>query len=308
MDEFRPELLVALGDDGGLGAVGWAVARARRSGLDLRLVHVVPPRQGLAGPENLLVTFDAVELVGSQIVRTAVERVEALAGGELTVNTGVPTGHPVAVLARLATGGCAAVVMQHRTDRSDGHLHGSVAAGVASRVTTPVISVPDTWTARPAGGTDPAGGRRHVTIGVADPDDAEELIEHALVAAALEPGSCLTLLHAWHVPATYELGLLPPDFETGWVEQEARALNELAVRWQRKLADMEVETRLEHGSAESVLVQASSNSDLLILGRTHQHPVRHVGPVAAALLRRSECPVEIVPTRIGSRQARDARS
>jgi nucleotide-binding universal stress UspA family protein len=296
MDEFRPELLVALGDEAGTGAVDWAVSRASESGLALRLVHVVHPPRGLAGPDNLLLTFDAVELVGRQIVRSAAERVVNLTGRELTVTTATPTGHPVGALIRQVTTSCVAVVMQHRPGLRDGRLFGgSVVAGVAGRVHVPVISVPDTWSPRPPGPTEMPGPAPHVTIGVATLDHADELIEHALATAPLGAGSCLTLLHAWHIPVPYELGLRTPDFATGWIERETRVLQELATPWQGKFPHIDVETRLEHGHPASVLADASRNSDHLVLGRSHAHPVRHVGSVAATLLRQSACPVELVP-------------
>lgn len=295
MDEQRPELLVALGDDGGLAALDWAVARALRSGLGLRLVHVVHPPRGLAGPENLLLDFDAVELVGRQIVRSGLERVADLSGGDLTVRTAVPAGHAVGVLSRLATG-CTAVIAQHRPHGHDGHLFGgSVTAGVASRVKVPVVSVPDDWVPGPAEPTDALGVARRVTVGVASTEDADELIGHVIATAALGPGACLTLVHAWHVPAAYELGLMPPDFEVGWLERETRALDELAAPWQGRYPLVELETRVEHGRPVSVLVEASRNSAHLVLGRAHAHPLRHVGSVAAALLRHAACPVELVP-------------
>lgn len=297
MEEPRRELLVALGDDGGLGAVDWAVARAWRTGLSLRLVHVVHPPRGLARPENILLTFDTAELVGRELVSAALERVQDLAGGEITVRTAAPTGHAVEVLTSLAAG-CIAVVAQHRAHGWAGHMFGgSVTAGVAVRVDVPVVSVPHTWDA--ASDARVRGGGAiapRVTVGVARSEEADDLVAHALDTAALEPNSCLTILHAWHVPAAYELGLMPPDFEVGWVERETRALTDLAEAWQEELPPgVGVETRLVHAHPVTALVEASRNSDHLVLGRSHAHPPRHVGSVSAALLRHSTCPVELVP-------------
>lgn len=292
MSELRPELLVALGDADGFGAVDWAVERALRSGLDLCLVHVVHPPRGLAGPENLLLSFDAVELVGRQIVRAAMERIEDSAGGVLTVRTAVPTGHAVGVLVRMAAG-CATVVTQHHPAGNAAQIFGgSVPAGVASRVDTPVVSVPHDWVPRPT----PAGGglEERVTVGVAGVED-DALIEHALAGSA-DGESCVTLLHALHVSAAYELALMPPDFEAGLVEREAKVLNDVAEPWRARYPGVQVETRLMRGRRPaSALVDASHASDHVVIGRSHPHRVRYLGSVAAALLRHSACPVEVVP-------------
>ena len=203
MDEQGPELGGPRRRRGSCGA-RLGGGPGAQIGLGLRLVHVVHPPRGLAGPENLLLDFDAAELVGRQIVRSGLERVADLAGSDLTVRTAVPAGHAVGVLSRLAAG-CTAVIAQHRTHGHDGHLFGgSVTAGVASRVKVPVVSVPDDWVPGPSEPTDALGVARRVTVGVASTDDADELIGHVLATAALGPGACLTLVHAWHVPAVYE--------------------------------------------------------------------------------------------------------
>jgi nucleotide-binding universal stress UspA family protein len=296
MDEQRPELLVALGEEEGRGALDWAVDRALRSGLSLRLVHVVHAR-GAAGPENILMTSDAAELAGRQIVRAALERVEDLAGDRVPVTTSVPTGHAVDILASQADG-CTAVVVQHDPYVRPGHVFGgTVAEGVAARVDVPVVSVPATWVAahgdpaRVEGGLTP-----RVTVGVAIPQETDELVAHAIRSADPGPGDCVTILHAWHVPAAYELGLMPPDFQAPMVEHDERELADLAEAWQTRLPGIQVETRLVHARPVDALVQASHNSDHLVLGRSRRSAPRHVGSVASALLRRSECPVELVPS------------
>lgn len=291
MKHVAREMLVALGDDGGRAALDWAVDRALTSGCDLRLVHVVHPPEGLAGPENLLLDFDAARLAGREIVLSAAARVADAVAGRVSVSIDSPTGQVVEELTELADH-CVAVVVQHRRRSRLGQvLGGSVAAGLAGRARVPVVSVPDDWAPRDR----PAGLPSRITVGVADVDGGAALVAHAVEGAA-RSGAAVTLLHAWDVPAAYELAPLRPDHLVQADERATRAMEDLASPWRQKYPDSDIELRVTRGRPAEMLFDASQDSDLVVLGRARGHvPLRRLGSVARALLRESACPVEIVP-------------
>ena len=289
----RDELLVAVGDEAGFAALDWAVARALVSGLNLHVVHVAHSRHMLTGQTHPASDVDAPESIGTHLVQVALQRVEKKSGAALRVRTSVPTGRPAAVLAEMASD-YAAVVLQHRPHGAAASLFGSsVAADVVARAEVPVVSVPQAWETRlasRAGGLAP-----RVTVGVAEPAAADALIGHAIDTCRGREW-LVTLLHAWHVSAAHELGLQSQDFAADWVEREAKRLNDLAAAWRSKTPNGTIESRILHGRPGSVLQEVSRDSEHLVVGRSHAHPLGHVGSVTASLLRHAACPVEVVPT------------
>ncbi|RYU11510.1 universal stress protein [Nocardioides iriomotensis] len=292
MTDLRTTLLVAIGDDDSSAALAWAVDRAARSGQDLRLVHVAHGTHGLAGPESLLLSFEAAELAGRQIVRAAQERALDAAEGRFEVDVDVPVGGIVSVLTDLA-GSHAGVVLQHRRRTRVGQvLAGSVTSAVAARAAVPVVSVPDGWS-----GPAPAGNgvRSRVVVGIEDLDGADDLMAHA-VDLATRTHADLTLLHAWDVPTAYELSLLDPEHMDTWRAETTQALEGLAALWRDKAPDVGVDARVTRGRPAEVLTAVSHDCDLLLVGHAHHRvPGHHLGSVARAVLRESACPVEIVP-------------
>lgn len=286
------ELLVAVGDDGGAAAVGWAAGHAVRAGVGLCLVHVAGhARHMFPGRSHDTTTRDDAQLVGRQLVEAAAARVDELTDGAVPVRTEVRTGGVVAALADLGST-CGSVVLSHRPHGAASVFRDSVALDVAARVDVPVVSVPQGWRSEPA--SDDGGLALRVSVGVADPAGAEPLITRA-VERFRGHDWVLSLLHAWHVSAARELGLQPQDFAAEGMEREARRLSELASAWQSTTPDVDVESRLLHGRAVSVLQEVSQDSDHLVVGRSHRRPSGHVGSVTAALLRHAACPVEVVP-------------
>jgi nucleotide-binding universal stress UspA family protein len=292
MTDTRSTLLVAIGDDDSSAALAWAVDRADRAGYDLRLVHVAHSPHGLAGPESLLVSFEAAELAGRQIVRAAQERALDAADGRVQVDVDVPVGGIVHVLTDLAAS-CVAVVLQHRRRTRVGQvLAGSVTTAVAARSAVPVVSVPDGW-AGPATRSDAM--RPRVTVAIDDLDGADELMSRA-VEVATQTGADLSLLHAWDVPTAYELSLISPEHMDAWRAGATEALEGLASVWRDKAPGLGVEAHVARGRPAEVLTAASHDCDLLILGRGHTRvPGPHLGSVARAVLRESASPVEVVP-------------
>jgi nucleotide-binding universal stress UspA family protein len=268
------------------------VDRAARAGHDLRLVHVAHSPHGLAGPNSLLLSFEAAQLAGKQIVRVAQERALDAAEGRFEVAIDVPVGGVVPVLTDLS-GSYAGVVLQHRRRTRVGQvLSGSVTSAVAARSEVPVVSVPDGWTGpeRHADGTRP-----RIVVGIDELDGADELMGHA-VEVATHTDADLTLLHAWDIPTAYELSLIDPDHMNAWRAEATDALEGLAFAWREKAPGLAVDAHVTRGRPAEVLTAASHDCDLLLVGRGHTRvPGHHLGSVVRAVLRESACPVEVAP-------------
>lgn len=289
MNAARPYILVGVGEEDVTAAVEWAVERAAASGHDIRLVHAAHSPYGLAGPETILLSFESAELAGRALVRGAEERALDAARGRVGVAADVVVGAPVPVLTDLSKHSAGVVLQHRRRSRLAQIVSGSVSAGVAARADVPVVSVPDDWSPRAA--DEPA----RITVGVSDLDGADQLIARALDVAGSDH-AVVTLLHAWDVPAAYEVSLLSPEELTDWERRTAKDLQSLADTWKDKAPGVTIETRAVRGRTADVLVTASHDSDLLLVARARTWvPGHHLGSVARAVLRESACPVEVVP-------------
>jgi nucleotide-binding universal stress UspA family protein len=117
---------------------------------------------------------------------------------------------------------------------------------------------------------------------------------------AARRGTALHVVRCWQMttaptPATFEPGFVPPMED--W---ERAVLQELDAAW-TSLRDRGAELQLHavHGNPERVLVEASRDADLIVVGsRGHGRLAELVlGSVAAQVAREARCPVTIVRPR-----------
>jgi hypothetical protein len=91
-----------------------------------------------------------------------------------------------------------------------------------------------------------------------------------------------------------------------WESLGEQLLDEALADWRRQHPDVPVETRVIHGHAASVLVEAAKGADLVVVRRAHENrPFDHLGATVRALLLASPAPVEIVPSHAGFRTDAD---
>ncbi len=293
----RP-LLVAIGDSDAHGAsLAYAVGVARHESRALRLVHVVHPPVGGSGPENMLVTFSAAQLVGEGLLHQAAERVRALSNGQLQPELLSRRGPVVATLLELAAD-CDRVVLQHRQQsRLRRVFTGSVVTGLAARCPVPVVSVPEFWSSWTL--ADP-----RIVVGVDDADADPFLLDDAFATAAALRGT-LTVLHGWFVPSSYA-EVADRAAVRSWGTRTHDLLVERLEPWRTVYPDVDVHVDVRHERPVDALVDASRHADLLLIGR-NASPLRptHLGSLTRALVRESLCPLEVVPAH--DRADRDAR-
>ncbi|MEW2318376.1 universal stress protein [Streptomyces bauhiniae] len=287
-------------------AVEWAAREARLRGLPLRLVQVWEPLPDPLAQAPLL----GAEAEQDWIERAPDESAEGLRLRHpgLEVITERRTGDPVDVLCEAAGTSELLALGSRGLGGLHGFIVGSVGLAVTGHADCPVVLVrageqaADERRADPTGIPSAATPFRPVVLGldITAPDAA--LLEFAFGAAALRRAP-LRVVYAW-VPQP------PPSNETpGYAyEAEASPVAELEPRnafmlgralepWRESFPDVDVAEAAVEGSAGSVLVDASRDACLVVVGRRVRNARlgAHLGHVAHAVLHHSPAPVAVVP-------------
>lgn len=296
MTEQNPNpILVAVGYDPMDAALAYAAAEAAREGCGLHLLHVVHPL--VQGPEMPLVQGTDLERIGRQTLNAAVERAGDLVGDGIMVTTGLAVGGVVPSIVEATKDDVRMVVMQHRAlSRLRRVVTRSVTSGVAAHARVPVVSVPSTWSPE-------SRATRTVTVGVDIPDRSTEVLRAAAHAAATR-GAVLRVLHTWSFPSAYDDIILTRTESKEWADRATAEIRTVLDSLGADLAGVPVQIDARHAQAAEALVEASTNSDLLVIGR-HDPVVpigSHLGPVARAVLREAGSPVLLADPRPSRRR------
>lgn len=136
---------------------------------------------------------------------------------------------------------------------------------------------------------------RRILVGVDGSEGSRVALEWAL-AEAKRFAAHLTILSAYRLEVSWIDG---PDYSQ-WEEAERRA----AERGLAKMLgdatvppDVEVETRVVEGNPVNVLIEASTDADLLVVGSRGRGGLTGVllGSVSQRCVERAHCPVVVVP-------------
>ncbi|WP_018528770.1 MULTISPECIES: universal stress protein [unclassified Streptomyces] len=168
---------------------------------------------------------------------------------------------------------------------------GSVAHGVATRCTVPVVLVP----LRPE-----LHDLRHrpdkVTVGIDARDPADAALDFALHTAGLR-GARLHVLHAWSLPPFAMASLpfaVPEKDRASWEDQEVQTLADVLRPWREKYPEVRMLPDVFLGPAASdALLRNSENAEVLVVGRRRRG---RLGRTVRALIEHSRCPVIVVPS------------
>ncbi|MFE3521030.1 universal stress protein [Streptomyces sp. NPDC059161] len=299
------ELPLVVGVDGSessLLAVDWAVDEAARHGLPLRLVHAslreryerVRPSFGADRP--------AGEVMAQNIVASCAERAR-LRDPEVKVSADVVAADPVSTLLRAGSEAFALVTGVHGRGEVAGLLLGSVSLTVAARAMCPVVVV--RGEARNL-----AGSAGRVVVGVGDSTAGTGAVLFAAREAEAR-GWALSAVRAWRSPVREpgsptaesvpgEDPRLAADAAGAPEEQASANLDDALRAVAREHPEVDVSRRAVEGPAHRVLLEASADADLIVVGaqRRHGHFGLQLGSVAHALLHHSACPVAVVPHRV----------
>ncbi|WP_406376954.1 universal stress protein [Streptomyces sp. NBC_00647] len=282
-------------------AAEWAAREAELRGLPLKIVHVWEPV-----PEPMI----QAPLLGAETQQHWTERIprEAAEGlrqrhPRIEVRTEQLSGHPGDALAEAAKSAELLVLGSRGLGGIGGFMVGSVGLSAVAHTDTPVVLVraldaaADEHELDPAGVPSAATPFRPVVLGLDVDHPDETLIEFAF-AAAERRSTSLRVVHGWNPPPYYAYGTLAnPALHEALALSASEAVAEVLRPWRTKFPDVEVVEVSRYGSAAVLVVDASREASLVVVGRRiRRSPLgAHIGHVTHSVLHHSTAPVAVVP-------------
>ena len=265
-------------------ALDYAAAEAVRRQAELLLVHVFQSLPNAPDIDEATLDLRHAENMAAEVLRRAHEQAERLVDDRIKVTTRLLRGSAVPALVTASLDAGLVVLQRRNLSHLNRVLTRSISSGVAARAHVPVAVVPAGW-----------HGSSHqvVTVGIDSIDRSEALLNIAIEEARTR-GATLRVLHALWVSGGYDdYSLEPAILEM----RTASARKDMQAALARLQADgVDVEIDVGHARAGAMLVEASAESDLVVMGR-HDALVplgSHLGPVVHTVLRESTCPVLVV--------------
>ncbi|MFF8190988.1 universal stress protein [Streptomyces bobili] len=280
------------GSDSSLQAVDWAVDEAARHGLSLRLVHASLWERYEGRLPSFRTDRPAEKVLAEHIAASCVERAQ-LRNPQVKVSSDVLSDDAVSALLHAAHQSFALVMGSRGRGEVAGLLLGSVSLAVAARAVCPVIVV--------------RGGERNrqgtfgkVMVGVGDSTEGSAAVRFAFREAEAR-GCALHAVRAWRRPAHEHVDhpLVADDAVSAHEERASALLTDALRDAVRDHPKVDAHRQAVEGPAHKVLLDASAEADLVVVGalRRHGHFGLQLGRVAHALLHHAECPVAVVPQR-----------
>lgn len=295
------DLPIVVGVDGseaGLRAVDWAADEAALRGAPLRLVYASlwERYEGAQLAEDLEKPSERVR--AEDIVESAARRAR-LRRSEVKITTDVLPEEPEYTLLRESRSASLLVTGTRGRSALTEALLGSVSLTVAAHAHCPMIVVRGSHDNQALPATH---GR--VVVGVGEKPTSSAAVRFAFEEARRR-GARVDAVRAWRCPAHETIDHPPPDSVRGYPQltgeparlHEQRAAEALESALQDAPADVVLHRRTAEGHARNVLVDASRDADLLVVGakRRQRHFGLQLGRVTHGVLHHSACPVVIVP-------------
>ncbi|WP_405876960.1 universal stress protein [Streptomyces sp. NBC_01136] len=290
------ELPLVVGVDGSepsLRAVDWATDEAALRGAPLRLVYASlwERYEGAALAEGL--GRSSEQVMADNIVEAAARRAHRRAP-EVKISTDVLPDDAVSMLLNEAHLAAAVVVGSHGRSGLAELLLGSVSLAVAARAACPVIVLRGSHDNRARAGTH---GR--VVLGVGEEPHDTAATRFAFEEAEVREAA-LDAVRAWRCPAyeSTDHPLLAGEPARLHEQRAAEILDSALSTAASQHPAVELRRRTVEGTTRRVLLDASADADLLVVGaqrRHHGHTGLQLGRVAHAALHHSACPVAVVP-------------
>jgi nucleotide-binding universal stress UspA family protein len=260
-------------------ALAWAVAEALRRDVLLRVVYAanypgmtLGPGPGLLDPEpGALEAAQEVTLAG--VTEALRDQPDLRIAGSTEVTS------PARALVEESTRAGLVVVGTRGFGRMVGALLGSVAFNVAARAECPVVVVKGD----PA---EPEGAERRVVVGTDGSAAASAAVAFAATRAA-DAGAALEI-----ISCTGE----HPDVELHLRASAATIAEAAADRVRQTHHGLAVTTRMEDSPADRILVDASADAELVVVGTRGRGAFEGLllGSVSHAVIHGAGCPVAVV--------------
>ncbi|MFF8864780.1 universal stress protein [Streptomyces sp. NPDC015139] len=277
------------GSDSSLAAVDWAVDEAARHGLPLHLVHASRWEIYEGAQPSFSTDRPAEEIMAEHIVASSVERAQ-LRNSKVKVSGEVLPDDAASALLRAAPEAFALVTGCRGRGGLTGMLLGSVSLVVAARAVCPVAVVRGAE-------RNLRGDFGRVAVGVGDANGGGA-IRFALREADVR-GCSVTAVRAWRNPAQEPVDhmLIADDAARLREDRACAALDDALRDAVREHPQVDVHRQPVEGPAHRILLTASAEADLIVVGaqRRHGHFGLQLGRVAHTLLHHSTCPVAVVP-------------
>ncbi|MFF7985314.1 universal stress protein [Streptomyces sp. NPDC007901] len=290
-----PVIAAVDGSDDSLRALDWAVDAARRRGATLRVVHV---RQYAAwGQPDVLVAGEP-DGAGDPVLDEVRDRLRTGAG-EPAAEYVALEGAPTALLPQLGADAQLLVLGSRGRGGFASLLLGSNGLAAARDAGCPVVVVPrpgrvvhEELPAEP-------GPRVVVGLDVDSPDDATLAFAFA-EAAGRDALLQVIAAYPWPVQSWAAAGgMVPPAVDQDEVEHETRTLAEgFLAPYLKNHPDVRTQILAPPGDAAGLLVSASKDAGLVVVGRHRRRPLapaRMMGSVTQAVLLHAAAPVAVVP-------------
>ncbi|MFE0516044.1 universal stress protein [Streptomyces sp. NPDC058964] len=282
------------GSEGGLRAVDWAADEAALRGVPLRVVYASlwERYEGVSLARDL--GKPSEQVMAEDIVESAARRAH-LRRADVKITTDVLPEEPEQALLGAGREACALVVGSRGRNAVAELLLGSVGLAVAGHADCPVIVVRGSHDSR--AGEAPRGP---VVVGVGEGPAGPAAVRFAVREARLR-GVPLEAVRAWRWPIQQTAdGPLRATEPARLHEQRAADTLESALRaGAEDHSGVDVRGRTVEGHARGVLLDASREADLLVVGarrKPGQFGLR-LGRVTHGVLHYSACPVAVVPHR-----------
>jgi len=288
------DLPIVVGVDGseaGLRAVDWAADEATLRGAPLRLVYASlwERYEGTSIAEDLAKPDEQV--MAEDVVDTAARRARRRQP-ELDVSAEVLAEEPEYALVRESRSASMLVTGTRGRSGLAEALLGSVSLIVAGHAQCPMVVVRGNHDNQARTGTH---GR--VVVGVGEKPAGSAAVRFAFDEARRR-GVQVEAVRAWRWPAVESTDHPLMSGEPARLHEQ-QAVEALDAALQDVPPDVEARRRTVEGHARPVLVDASRDADLLVVGarRRSGHYGLQLGRVAHGVLHHSTCPVVIVPER-----------
>lgn len=267
-------------------ALDWAAAEAELRAWPLEIVHA-----GGAGAARLAQaggrhSWEEAKRAARQLLDDAERRARAYHRA-LTVRTSLVDDAPLPGLLGGVGPEDLLVVGSHGHGRLASLVIGSVSQGLAANAPCPVVVVPDRGAGLP---------EAPVVLG-AGPAEDPGTVEFAFAEAAWR-GSPLLAVRAWSLVNAYPgLAEAASDDRVARDRTESEDLAALLAPAREARPEVAVQTQVDESAPEALLIKASENAWLLVLGaeRTRRRFAPPLGRVVQRVLHQALCPVVLVP-------------
>lgn len=280
----QPIVVATDGTPEALRGVRFAALEARRLGVGLDVVHVMPSY--LPSGTFPMVPDGSLEQYGHDVLERSVTAALDIAGDVETIPR-LLRGRRVTSIVRATEHAPLLVLGSRPLTPAQRVWTGATVAGVVARSHCPVVVVPGDWEPEP-------GTKPRAVVGFKSPQHAAELFAYAS-ALADRRGASLEVVHAWRLPTAYDDIIVDRVADEQWYESERAVIDSLLSDSRAAHPDLVVTVTVVQERPAHALVEASRGADRLVLMRpAHGGYLHHLGAVARAVLQQAHAPVEVI--------------